>query len=66
MAKGENTADHPGRQVGKHRFVPQPGSGNAVRDASGELIEVSDSDYDTWRTTRKEHTNRYGVLGGDG
>ena len=51
------------RPVGRFLFTPQPGSGASVRDDSGEMFEVSEADYDAWRTDRKERQNRFGVLG---
>jgi hypothetical protein len=63
MARGENTADHPGRKV--HRESFDPNAEAQIRQPDGSFKTVSAQEYDTWRAQRKAKQERHGILGGD-
>ena len=52
-----------GEQFGQFSFGERPGSGAFLKNNAGEMVEVSDEDYGTWRSAKKAHYEKHGPLG---
>jgi hypothetical protein len=65
MASGHDVPK-PRQENNPNRLVgPESPQYTAFINKGGKMTGVSDEEYNTWRTNRKAHQERYGHLGGE-